>query len=160
MTLTTGDEELCAKIEPNVCTTKRRFDALCRMQALGIPTVVWLSPVLPFINDTEENLLSVLSYCKGAGVRGILCFNIGVTLRDGDRETFLCRARQAVFPDEAEIYKSLGNSYECISPENDRLMRIFTDFCKSENIMYNIDEILSYLRSFPSEPKATQLSFF
>ena len=54
ITLTTYDDELCAKLEPNVCNTKRRIEVLERMRGSGIPTVVWLTPILPFINDTEE----------------------------------------------------------------------------------------------------------
>ena len=86
MTLTTYDEALCRKIEPNVCTTHRRYEVLKEMQARGIPTIVWMTPDLPFINDTEENLKGILGYCKDAGVKGIIKFGFGVTLREGDRE--------------------------------------------------------------------------
>ena len=63
MTLTTFDEELCKKIEPNVCTTKERFEVLMKLKEAGIPTVVWFSPILPFLNDTEENVRGILNYC-------------------------------------------------------------------------------------------------
>ena len=66
MTLTTYDEELCKKIEPNVSTTKERVEALKILRDEGIPTVVWLTPILPFINDTEENILGILNCCKEA----------------------------------------------------------------------------------------------
>ena len=56
MTLTTFDENLCRILEPNVATTKQRFEALLKLKEAGIPTVVWLTPILPFINDTEENI--------------------------------------------------------------------------------------------------------
>lgn len=82
MTLTTFDEALCRKIEPNVSTTRERFEALIRLRKAGIPVVVWLTPILPFINDTEENLNGILDYCIEAGVSGIICFGMGVTLRD------------------------------------------------------------------------------
>lgn len=77
MTLTTYDEELCRIVEPNVCTTKRRFEVLQIMKENGIPTVVWLSPILPFLNDTRENLEGILDYCIRAGVYGIINFGIG-----------------------------------------------------------------------------------
>ena len=57
-TLTTFDEALCRKIEPHVSSTRERFEMLLRLKEEGIPTVVWLCPILPFINDTEENLLA------------------------------------------------------------------------------------------------------
>ena len=89
MTLTTYDEGLCKKIEPNVCTTKVRFEVLKELRRIGIPTVVWLCPILPFINDTEENIKGILDYCVQAGVKGIICFSMGDTMREGDREYFL-----------------------------------------------------------------------
>lgn len=88
MTMTTYDESLCSILEPHVCTTRRRYEVLKIMQENGIPTVVWLSPLLPFINDTEENLRGILDYCFDAGVAGILCFGIGTTMRKGNREYF------------------------------------------------------------------------
>ena len=60
MTLTTADENLCKIIEPNVCTTSKRFEALKTFRDNGIPTVVWLCPVLPYINDTRENIEAIL----------------------------------------------------------------------------------------------------
>ena len=80
-TLTTFDESLCRILEPNVCTTRERFEMLKAVRAVGIPTVVWLCPILPFINDTEENLRGILEYCIEAQVHGIINFGIGVTLR-------------------------------------------------------------------------------
>ena len=62
MTLTTYDEELCKKIEPNVSTTRERVEALKILRDEGIPTVVWLTPILPFITDTEENIIGILNY--------------------------------------------------------------------------------------------------
>lgn len=89
MTMTTYDETLCKILEPNVSTTHERFEALMQFKKAGIPTVVWLTPILPFINDTKENINGILDYCMEAGVKGIICFNMGVTLRDGDREYFI-----------------------------------------------------------------------
>ncbi|MDE7233308.1 MAG: radical SAM protein, partial [Lachnospiraceae bacterium] len=88
MTLTTYDEELCRIVEPQVCTTRRRYEVLKIMQENGIPTVVWLSPILPYINDTRENIQGILEYCRDAGVYGIICFGMGMTLRQGDREYY------------------------------------------------------------------------
>jgi DNA repair photolyase len=87
MTLTTFDEDICRVLEPNVSTTRARFEALLKLRDAGIPTVVWLCPVLPFINDTVENLRGILDYCFTADVRGILAFGMGMTLREGDRST-------------------------------------------------------------------------
>ena len=158
MTLTTYDESLCRIIEPNVSTTKERFEALLRFRESGIPTVVWLSPILPFINDTEENLRGILSYCVEAGVRGIICFGMGVTLRDGDREYFY-EALDHSFPGVKERYvKTFGNAYEIASPDNDRLMRIFHDTCEKYGILHDNDACFSYLHELPETYE--QLSLF
>ena len=89
MTLTTYDEELCKEIEPNVSTTKERVEALKILRDEGIPTVVWLTPILPFINDTEGNIIGILNYCKEAKVFGIICFGMGVTLREEIESIFI-----------------------------------------------------------------------
>ena len=129
MTLTTADESLCKIVEPNVCTTKRRFEVLCRMQEAGIPTVVWLSPILPFINDTEENILGVLDYCRRAGVYGIINFGMGLTLRDGDRQYFYKKLDEH-FPGLKQKYiKTYGDAYEIPSPNSKALYRLFRQKC-------------------------------
>ncbi|MBQ1849249.1 MAG: radical SAM protein, partial [Lachnospiraceae bacterium] len=80
MTLTTYDDDLCKILEPNVCNTKRRIEVLEEMQKRGIPTIVWLTPILPFINDTEENVTAILNECVRVGVKGVIDFGMGLTL--------------------------------------------------------------------------------
>ena len=157
MTLTTFDESLCKILEPNVSTTKERFEALTEFKKEGIPTVVWLSPILPFINDTEENLRGILNYCFEAGVKGILCFGMGLTLREGNREYFY-KALDKYFPGLKEKYiKKYGESYSLLSDNNSRLMNIFHSECEKHGVMHEVDEIFSYLHSFPCEE---QISLF
>lgn len=158
MTLTTYDEQLCRIIEPNVSTTKERYEALKVFQKNGIPTVVWLSPILPFINDTEENLLGILDYCFSAGVKGIICFGFGLTLRQGNREYFYSKLDEH-FPGMKDRYiKTFGNSYECPSPNSHRLMKIFRDNCRSHEVMCDAGEIFAYLHHLPEQHE--QLSLF
>lgn len=61
-------EKLCKKLEPNVCTTKRRFEVLKILNENNIGAVVWFSPILPYINDTKENVQGILDYCIKANV--------------------------------------------------------------------------------------------
>jgi DNA repair photolyase len=158
MTLTTYDEKLCKILEPGVCTTKERFEVLKIMQENGIPTVVWLCPLLPFINDTEDNLRGILDYCIQAKVWGVLNFGIGVTLREGDREYFYA-ALDRHFPGLKDKYhQKYGYSYNVISDNNDRLMQIFYNECKEHGIVCNNDEIFKFMHQFPE--KAAQLNFF
>lgn len=158
MTLTTSDEALCAIVEPNVAGTGERFEALCRFGELGVPTVVWLTPVLPFLNDTEENLKKILSYCAEAGVRGIVCYGFGLTLREGDREYYYA-ALDRHFPGLKEQYmRHYGNAYELPSPNEKKLRSIFDEFCKKYRIMSDNNEIFHDLKSIPD--RYEQLNLF
>ena len=158
MTLTTYDESLCRVLEPGVCTTKARFDVLRAMRDHGIPTVVWLCPLLRFLNDTEENLRGILDYCVRAGVWGILTFGIGLTLREGNREYFYA-ALDRHFPGLKAAYRqTFGERYQVTSSHSRELMRIFRDECRKHGIVCDPDEIFRFLHTFPEE--AEQLTFF
>jgi DNA repair photolyase len=151
MTLTTFDEKLCEIIEPNVSTTKERFEILKILNQNNIPAVVWLTPVLPFINDTKENLAGILDYCVKAKVYGVICFGMGVTLREGNREYFYEKLDK-FFPAIKEKYiKTYGNNYILNSPDNKYLMNIFYKTCKQHNIVCDNNEIFQYLNTFESK---------
>ncbi|MCQ2737062.1 MAG: radical SAM protein [archaeon] len=156
MTITTYDEELCKKIEPNVCSTKERVEVLKTLNKHNIPTIVWLSPILPFINDTEENINGILDQCIESNVKGIICFGMGLTLREGNREYFY-KQLDKKFPGLKEKYiKTYGNSYGLISPNNQKLMKIFKKRCRENNILSNTNEIFNYLHEFPKDKNTTQ----
>lgn len=158
MTLTTYDEALCKIIEPGVCSTKARFEALKALRDAGIPTVVWLCPILPHINDTPDNLSGILDYCEEAGVKGIICFGAGLTLREGSREYFY-RALDRHFPGLKEKYiAECGLSYGLMSPNREQFDMLFHKRCEAAGIMHNNDKIFEYLNKF--EMKDTQLSLF
>lgn len=158
MTMTTYDETFCKILEPNVSTTKERFEALMQFKKAGIPTVVWLTPILPFINDTEENIRGILEYCVEAGVKGIICFDMGVTLRDGNREYFY-KALDKHFPGMKNKYiRTYGNAYDIPSPNNKKLLEIFKEVCVKNGMMYQIKECFQYLHEFPQ--KYEQMSLF
>ncbi len=158
MTMTTYDDKLCKIIEPNVCTTKRRFEVLEIMRDNGIPTVVWLSPILPFINDTKENIEGILDYCIRAKVHGIICFGMGVTLREGDREYFY-DALDKHFPGLHKRYhEKYGYAYEVASDNYKTLMELFLKRCREHGILCDVDACFTYLRDFPE--KYEQMSLF
>lgn len=158
MTLTTADENLCRIIEPNVCTTRRRYEVLKEFQRRGITTVVWLCPILPYINDTVENLNKILDYCFDAGVKGIINFGFGVTLRAGNRNYFY-RKLDEHFPVMKEHYiRRFEDSYECASENSAALWKVFADRCRKADVMASPDEIFTYLREYPV--KNGQLSLF
>lgn len=160
MTLTTYDEALCRMVEPNVCTTKRRVEALKIFQENGIPTVVWLCPILPFINDTRENLEGILDYCIEAKVYGIVNFGMGVTLREGDREYFY-RALEQHFPGMKGIYhRKYGYAYEIASDNAKMLEEIFHSTCAAHGIECSTEKIFAWLHEFEDREKYEQISLF
>ena len=160
MTLTTYDDNLCRIIEPKVCVTSERVRVLKIMREAGIPTVVWLMPILPFINDTEENIAGILNCCLEAGVKGIMNMGMGVTLRDGDREYFY-QALDRHFPGLKQKYqRTYGNAYEIMSPNHDRLTALFETACREAGILHRVEDVFAYLNEFPEEREYRQLSLF
>lgn len=160
MTLTTYDETLCKKIEPNVSTTKERFEVLKQLQNAGILTVVWLTPILPFINDTWDNISGILDMCIEAKVYGIICFGMGLTLREGSREYFY-KQLDRLFPQQKENYiLTYGNRYLIESPNSKQLMQLFYQKCKKNGILYNNEQIFHYLHNFEEKTNGKQLSLW
>lgn len=158
MTLTTYDDELCRILEPNVCNTKRRIEVLERMQERGIPTVVWLTPILPFINDTPENVGAILRECVRVGVKGVIDFGMGLTLREGDREYYYA-ALDRHFPGMKTRYiQRYGNAYELPSPRARELRALFHSICAENGILDTPEACFEYMYDFP-ENKA-QMSLF
>ncbi len=157
MTLTTADDGLCSILEPNVCPTSRRVEVLKTLNEAGIATVVWLCPILPYINDTEENINSIIDYCIETDVRGIFCFEMGLTLREGNREYFYQNLDRH-FPGLKEKYmKEFGNDYAVPSPNNQKLMEIFKNRTSKAGIMNNWNEIYDFLMEFPQDSVQTRL---
>ena len=160
MTLTTYDETLCRILEPNVSTTKERFEVLKQLRDANIPTVVWLCPILPFLNDTKENISGILDYCMEAKVYGVICFGMGVTLRDGNREYFYQQLDQH-FPTLKEKYRQrYGDQYFLNSPNNKSLMQFFHEKCNKNGIVHDNEQIFHYLSEFEEKRTEYQLSLW
>ena len=146
MTLTTWEESLCRILEPNVSTTTERFAALMKLKEAGIPTVVWLCPILPFLNDTAENINRLLDCCEQAGVRGIVQFGMGVTLRQGNREYFY-RQLDRHFPGLKERYiRTYGNAYVLESPNSRDLLKLLHRRCRDAGILHDNSSVFRYLQ--------------
>ena len=150
--------DLCRIVEPNVCNTKRRVEVLQKLQERGIPTIVWLTPILPYINDTEENVRSILRACSETGVKGVIDFGMGLTLRDGDREYYYA-ALDRHFPGLKERYiREFGNAYELPNPNAKQLRAIFHRFCEEHGMLSTPEDCFRYLNELP-EPYP-QISLF
>ena len=119
---------------------------------------MWLTPILPFINDTEENIRAILNACVRTEVKGIVNFGMGLTLREGDREYYYA-ALDKHFPGLKEKYiKTYGNAYELPSLNTPALMKIFNNICNENGILYKPDDVFSYINDLPE--KYPQISIF
>lgn len=158
MTLTIADEGLSRKLEPNVCNSRRRYEVLKVFQRAGIPTVVWMTPILPFLTDTKENVETIVDWCIDAGVKGIICWNMGMTLREGDREYYY-RALDRYFPGLSLKYREkYGNSYEVVSNRNAELMTWFHAQCEKHSILHTPETCFAYMHELPE--RYEQMSLF
>ena len=160
ITMTTYDEKLCRIVEPAVCTTARRFEVLEILRESGIPTVVWMTPFLPYINDTRENIEGILDYCIRAGVCGIICPQIGLTLREGDREYFY-EALDKYFPGmKGRYHRKYGYAYEVTSERSGKLMQLIREKCRETGIESDASKVFAYLHEFPEDQGFEQMSLF
>lgn len=160
MTLTTADEALCRIVEPRVCTTTRRYEVLKELQKAGIPTVVWMTPILPYINDTRENVEALLNYCIDAGVRGIIWADGGMTLREGDREYYFSKLDEH-FPGLKERYlREFGLSYSVASSRGRALTPLVQEACERHGMLFGFEPVFTYLKKFEDKESGEQLSLF
>ncbi|OGO91784.1 MAG: radical SAM protein [Clostridiales bacterium GWF2_38_85] len=146
-TVTTADNVLCKQIERNVCTSSKRFEAIKKLTDSGISCGVLLMPILPFINDTEENIHDIVQKSAESGARWIYSGgNFGVTLRINQREYFY-QMLDEHFPGIKNNYVNLfGDSYLCISPKNEKLNKLFVSECRKYRLLYRMENILEEIR--------------
>ena len=149
VTLTMLDDDLSRRLEPGVCDTRRRIEVLKAFQREGVPTVVWMTPLLPFLTDTRENVEGLLDACFDAGVKGIVCFNVGMTLREGNREYYY-RALDRHFPGLSARYgRKYGNRYEVVSDQSEELMALFHRRCEERGVLHTPEDCFRYTGELP-----------
>ena len=121
--------------------------------------MVWFCPILPFLNDTRENVRKIVEFCADAGVKGIINFGMGLTLREGNRECFY-RALDRHFPGLKQQYiRTYGNAYSLPSPREKELERLFARLCEEYGIWQDNRQIFVYLKTLEISGDG-QLSFF
>ena len=156
MTVTTADDELSRLVEPRVAVSSERFDALAKMSEAGLFTGITLMPVLPFIEDSEDNIRTIVRRAHECGVRCIYPA-FGMTLRAGNREYFYQKLDESFPGIKPKYIRQYGNSYECPSPNARRLWKVFTDECGKYGILY---EMKAIIRAYKAGYEDGQLSFF
>lgn len=156
VTITTFDDRLTKKIEPNVSSSKERFLALEKMSKAGLFSGVLLMPLLPFINDTKENVVQIVRKTADVGARFVYG-GMGLTMRDGQRE-YLYEQLDKNFPGMKEKYNTrYGNRYQCSSPKAKTLYYAMANECEKLGLLYKMDDIT---KSYKMGYENTQLSFF
>lgn len=156
LTITTFDDELCKKLEPNVTVSSQRFKAVQQLAEAGIYTGILMTPILPFINDMEKNISNIVYSALDSGAKFIYA-SMGVTLRQNQRDYFYSKLDD-LFPDMKQRYiRTFGDSYNCISPQANKLWERFTSLCEKYKIIYKMPQIIHGYKNIKTE---TQLSLF
>lgn len=158
VTVTAAEDGLSRLVEPNVSVTSERLEALAEMSESGLFTGVVMTPLLPFIEDTEENVLGIVRMAKECGARSVYPM-FGLTMRSGQREYFYKKLEE-IFPNSglAERYaKTYGERYVCNSLHIKRLWKVFTEECQRLGLIYEMRDIIA---SYKLGYGDSQLSFF
>jgi DNA repair photolyase len=144
-TITAADDGLCGRLEPNVSVTSDRFSAMKTLSGNGIYCGVLLLPVMPYITDSEENIIKIVRMAKEAGAKFVYTY-MGMTLRNGNREYFyeqLKRGFEKDFNGVTEKYvKKYGYKYNISPPNSKRLWEVFTAECERLGLLYNMRPII------------------
>lgn len=159
ITITTFNDELCKKIEPNVCVSSERFETIKKLSGNGIFTGVLLMPILPFINDSEDNIISIVRRANECGAKFVLAYGMGVTLRQNQRDYFYNQLMQ-LFPGKELVKKyndMFGSRYECRSVGSNKLWSIFKAECERLGILYKMKDIVA---AYKAEYSDRQISWF
>jgi len=149
-TITTADDDLCRKIERNVCPTSSRLAAIKTLSDAGIMCGVLLMPILPYINDNDENISGIVRSAEAAGARWVYngydgCF--GVTLRQNQREFFLNWLDRLFSNIKQEYIKTYGYSYSCNSPRSAQLWELFQLECDNLGLKYHMPDIIKLINN-------------
>jgi len=140
MSIITAGDDLCKTLEPNVSATSERFEALSALAKVGIFCGVLMMPILPFINDNEDNIIKIARHAKQAGAQFVYPA-MGMTLRAGNREYFYEKL-DASLPGVKEKYiRSFGTRYRCTSPKAKKLWDIFKAECEKLGLLYDMKAI-------------------
>lgn len=158
VTITTADDELARKVEPGVAVSSERFAMLEELGRRGIFSGILLMPVLPWLEDSEENVLAIVRRAHQVGARFIYAA-FGMTLRNNQKEWYLDKL-ETIFPGQGlkdKYLKAYINRYHCSSPRAAKLWRLFAAECEKYGILYQMKDIIhAYKRGYEME----QLNLF
>lgn len=150
LTITAYNDALSQKIEPGVCVSSERFKALKALSAQGFFTGVVLSPILPFLTDTDENIKAIIHAAYENGASFVYTIG-GVTLRENQRDYYY-EQLDRLFPGLRNKYQnSYGNRYLCMS-KNRELIKVFQAECEKYGLLYRMRDIIrAYKKEQPQQ---------
>lgn len=149
LTITTADDNLSRVIEPNVCVSSKRFEAIKLLSDNGIYTGVLFTPILPYITDSVENVEKIARLSYESGAKFIYSIG-GVTLRDNQRDYYFQKLDK-YFPNLKEKYiKEYRNSYYC-KTKNKKVASILKRECDMYKIKYKMDEIIKDYKKYNND---------
>lgn len=158
LTITTADDHLARLVEPGVCVSSERFETVSQLSKAGIFTGILLMPVLPYLEDSEENVKAIVKRAHQCDAKFIYAA-FGVTLRENQRIWYYDKLNE-IFPDKdyvSKYKKQYGNYYECRSPKSKKLWNLFVAECQKHGILYDMKSIV---RAYKKNYECTQLSLF
>lgn len=141
ITVTTTDDLLAEKIEPNVTRPTKRLEAIKKLSENGIFAGVLMMPVLPFITDSKENILSIVRAVSEAGGQFIYPA-MGMTLRQNQRQYYYNKIEEFAPNTTQKYIKKYGNRYECAVPNARALYEVFKNECDRLGILYDMSSII------------------
>ena len=140
-TITTPDNRLSKIIEPNVCVSSKRLEAIKILNDNGIFAGIMMNPVLPFITDKAEDIKKLVELASINGAKFIHTY-MGMTLRENQRAYYFDKLDEK-FPGLKEKYiKNYEDRYNCLAPNYKNLYKVFTDECDRYGIIYKMEDII------------------
>lgn len=156
-TITTPKDELAKIIEPRVCVSYRRLQAIKTLSDNGIFAGVMLNPVLPFITDKEEDLKELVRLASENGAKFIHTY-MGMTLRENQRDYYFEKLDKYFSGLKQKYMRCYGARYNCKAINYKKLYKVFTEECKKYGILYKMSDIIKAYKKEKSNPE--QLTLF
>lgn len=154
-TITTQNDGLSKIIEPNVCVSSKRLQAIKILSDNGIFTGIMMNPMLPFITDNEEDIRYLVKLAYENGAKFIYTY-MGMTLRENQRDYYFDKLDQHFIGIKEKYIKYYGDKYYCIVPNYKRLYKVFTDECTKYGILYDMKDIIkAYKKELKSNEQIT-----
>lgn len=150
-TVTTADDDLGKKVEPGAPPVSARLKAMQTLAENGIHTGITMMPILPYIEDNEENIVGIVQKAHEHGAVYVIP-SFGMTLRDRQRMYYYQKLDE-LFPGLRRQYQArYGNQYSCVSGNVEQLAKVFYDSCSEYGIATRMTPY--------TPPAATQMRLF